>query len=109
MKELEPLVAEYRELEKVASALDGSRRSSGTSARRGRPRSSDASSGRRGRPKGSGARALQAMELIRARPGITIAELADAMSIQKPYLYRVLPTLEEQGKVKKDGKGWIPA
>ena len=37
---------------------------------------------RRGRPRGSGNRAKQALELVRARPGITISELADAMGIK---------------------------
>ena len=31
------------------------------------------------------------------------------MKIQPNYLYRVLPGLEQDGKVKKHGKGWFPA
>jgi hypothetical protein len=31
------------------------------------------------------------------------------MNIKANYLYRVLPTLESEGKVKKDGRGWKPA
>ena len=54
----------------------------------------------RGRPRGSGARAKQALELVRARPGITIAELADAMGIKANYLYRVLPTSPRTVKVQ---------
>ena len=46
---------------------------------------------------------------MRARPGITIPELADAMGIKANYLYRVLPALESGGKVKKRDKGWHPA
>jgi hypothetical protein len=30
------------------------------------------------------------------------------MGIQANYLYRVMPTLAEEGKVRKDGKGWHP-
>ena len=67
---------------------------------------SASSNGRRGRPKGSGTRALQALELVRARPGITIPELAEAMNIKQNYLYRVMPTLAEEGKVVKSGRGW---
>ena len=46
---------------------------------------------------------------MRARPGIKISEMADAMGIQANYLYRVMPTLEAEGKVVKRDKGWHPA
>ena len=46
---------------------------------------------------------------MNAQPGITIPELADAMGIQANYLYRVMPALQKDGKVKKRGKGWHPA
>ncbi|MDQ3742147.1 MAG: hypothetical protein M3389_14495, partial [Actinomycetota bacterium] len=60
------------------------------------------------RPKGSGNRAQQAMALVTETPGITIPEMAQRMGIQVNYLYRVLPDLEQQGKVRKDGRGWFP-
>ena len=66
-----------------------------------RRRSGGSGSGRRGRPRGSGTRAVQALELVKARPGITIPELAEAMGIKQNYLYRVMPTLAEEGKVTK--------
>jgi hypothetical protein len=117
-RELEPLVDEYRQLEEAAAALQGvdgngpsrSRRTVSTSrstSRRGRGGSSG--TGRRGRPRGSGKRAQQALDLVAGKPGITIPELAKAMSIQPNYLYRVLPGLEQDGKVKKKDKGWYPA
>ena len=31
------------------------------------------------------------------------------MGIQANYLYRVMPGLQKDGKVKKRGKGWHPA
>ena len=43
---------------------------------------------------------------MRDRPGITIPEMAQAMGIQQNYLYRVLPSLAEEGKVVKSGRGW---
>lgn len=61
-----------------------------------------------GRRKGSGTRAAQALSFVTGQPGITIPELAAKMGIKQNYLYRVLPTLEEEGKVKKDGRGWHP-
>jgi sugar-specific transcriptional regulator TrmB len=113
LKELRPLVDEYNRLEKAAAALAGvGGTSNGSTAtpRRRRGSASPARKGRgRGRPRGSGARSKQALELVRARPGITIAELADAMGIKANYLYRVLPSLASDGQVKRRGKGWHPA
>ena len=116
LKELKPLVEEYNRLEAAERALAGvnGTPARATSAPAGgrRARSSSASSGRgggsgrRGRPKGSGTRALQALELVRARPGITIPQLAEAMEIKQNYLYRVMPTLAEEGQVVKSGRGW---
>jgi DNA-binding IclR family transcriptional regulator len=63
----------------------------------------------RGRPRGTGKRAQQALELVRARPGITISELAESMGIHANYLYRVMPTLESEGQVVKRDRGWHPA
>jgi hypothetical protein len=31
------------------------------------------------------------------------------MSIEPNYLYRVLPRLVSEGKVQRDGQGWVPA
>jgi hypothetical protein len=115
-RELEPLVDEYRQLEEAAAALQGvdgngngrTRRTTTSSASRRRG-PSPSGTGRRGRPRGSGKRAQQALDLVGGQPGITIPELAKAMSIQPNYLYRVLPGLEQDGKVKKKNKGWYPA
>lgn len=107
MHELRPLVDEFHRLEKAAAALSGVGASEGPTRRR-RTRAS-AAGGRRGRPRGSGNRAKQALELVRARPGITIAELAEAMKIQPNYLYRVMPALESEGQVKKRDGGFHPA
>jgi hypothetical protein len=119
LKELRPLVDEAQRLEAALRALDGvngaaaapaaggSRRRAPSSGRT--PRSGGSSSnGRRGRPRGSGTRGKQALELVRSRPGITIPEMAEAMGIQQNYLYRVLPGLQKDGMVRKEGRGWHP-
>jgi hypothetical protein len=64
---------------------------------------------RAGRPKGSGTRATQALSLVQGQPGITTPELAAKMRIATNYLYRVLPGLEKEGKIRKDGPGWHAA
>ncbi|HEY5045851.1 MAG TPA: hypothetical protein VII53_08340 [Solirubrobacteraceae bacterium] len=63
---------------------------------------------RAGRRKGSGTRAGQALSLVQGQPGITIPELAAKMGIKQNYLYRVLPGLEQEGKLEKKGRGWHP-
>ena len=110
MKELKPLVEEYNQLEAAAAALNSvNGHGSATPARRGRPRGRPAGTGRRpGRRRGSGTRAAQALSLVQGQPGITIPELADKMGIKQNYLYRVLPTLEADKKVRKEGRGWVP-
>jgi hypothetical protein len=62
---------------------------------------------RAGRRKGGGARAGQALSFVQGQPGITIPELAVKMGINQNYLYRVLPGLEQEGKVRKEGRGWF--
>lgn len=111
LKEIKPLVEEYHRLEAAERALSGvgdsPKAPAGPRPRRSPPQ--EAKSGRRrggGRPKGSGTRGTQALELVRARPGITIPELAEAMEIGQNYLYRVMPDLAEQGLVIKSGRGW---
>src|SRR6185295_12662314 len=118
LKELRPLVDEYQRLEAAAAALQGvggatNSRSSAPAARRtGRRRSTGTGTGTgtgtRGRPRGSGTRSKQALELVRSRPGITIPEIAEAIGIQQNYLYRVLPALQKDGLVRKEGRGWHP-
>ena len=115
LKELRPLVDEFHRLEAAVAALAGVGvgvvRSAVKPARAAPPRKRATSrkppgSGKRGRPKGSGQRGKQALEIVRAKPGITIPEIADAMSIKQNYLYRVMPGLQQDGLVSKKGKGW---
>ena len=108
------MVDEYRHLEEAEQALAGvgtraHEPATTTAPRRARSaRAKGTGTARRGRPKGSGTRAIQALELVKARPGITIPELAEAMGIKQNYLYRVMPGLAEEGKVTKSGRGWHP-
>ncbi len=134
LSELRPLVDEFHRLEAAAAALEGvggngvapapAARVSATPApapakRRGpgRPRrtataapssTTTAAAPRRraGRRKGSGTRSAQALNFVKEQPGITIPELAARMGIKQNYLYRVLPSLEQEGKVAKQGRGW---
>jgi DNA-binding IclR family transcriptional regulator len=51
---------------------------------------------------------VQALNFVKEQPGISIPELAARMNIKQNYLYRVLPGLEQEGKVQKQGRGWHP-
>jgi hypothetical protein len=133
LKELKPLVEEFNRLEAAAIALAGALGSAASEAGAavvrhrgpGRPRRAAASAtkaprapkavkakvarkptGRRGRRKGSGTRAAQALSFVQSQPGVTIPELAGKMGINQNYLYRVLPGLQKEGKIRKEGRGW---
>jgi hypothetical protein len=120
LKELRPLVDEFHRLEAAAAALHGLPASAGNGSaataptrrtrrtRRAASSGAGAGTGRRGRPRGSGTRSKQALELVRTRPGITIPEIAQSIGIQQNYLYRVLPALQKDGLVRKEGRGWHP-
>lgn len=104
---LTELRAEVTKLEAARSALTGG------NARSAAPAPSPRRRGRGpGRPRGrrgGNTRAVQALELVSNQPGITIPQIAEAMSIEPNYLYRVLPRLVNEGKVRRDGQGWYPA
>jgi hypothetical protein len=106
LKELRPLVDEFHRLEAAERALSGMEAKPAGAGPARRRRSGGSPNGRRGRPRGSGTRAAQALELVKARPGITIPDLAEAMGIKQNYLYRVMPGLADEGKVVKSGRGW---
>jgi hypothetical protein len=114
LKDLKPLVEEYHRLEAAVAALAGvgatAVKSAGKPVRAAAPRKraarTSAGTGKRGRPKGSGQRGKQALEIVRAKPGITIPEIADAMGIKQNYLYRVMPGLQQDGLESKMGTGW---
>lgn len=113
LKELKPLVDEYHRLEAAESALANvsaapSSNGDGAPAKVTKPRAKRATGKPRGRPKGSGSRANEAVALVTENPGITIPEIADRMGIKQNYLYRVLPGLAKDGRVKKEGRGWHP-
>jgi hypothetical protein len=89
---------ELRQVEKAIAGLGGRRRGPG------RPRAS----GQRPRQRG-GTRADQAVKIIGDNPGIGVADLAKKMKLRAPnYLYRVLPDLEKEGRIRKQGRGYHP-
>jgi Winged helix-turn-helix DNA-binding len=128
LAELHPLVEEYHQLEQLAKRLgidvelpDRRRQQSRTRARRasGTRQATGARSARRKTsassrraPRGTKAvgahRRARVLELIEARPGIAVPDIARELAVDPPPLYRVVRKLQAEGRVKKDGKGlWL--
>jgi len=122
VKEIDARIREVRtELEKLEAAraaLVGGRRGPGRprgsttrttrTTRRTRRTTTTPRRARRTRGRRGGAtRANQALELVRKQPGITIPQIAKSMGIEPNYLYRVLPRLQQEGQIKRDGQGWV--
>lgn len=115
-KRLDEIEGERRRLERALAELNGDAR-----RKPGRPRKSTAKSAAvkpkrvtaksiaaskpRRRRKG-GTRADQAVDLIAKNPGISASDIAKAMKIKPNYLYRVLGDLEQEKRVKKDGRNY---
>ena len=106
------------ELKQEVTKLEAARAALVGSARRGPGRPPGSATKRRngarrpGRPRGrrgGNTRANQALELVNSQPGITIPHIAETLKIEPNYLYRVMPKLVEDGKIKRDGQGWHPA
>lgn len=97
LEELRPAVEEHGRLEAALAAIDGAGRA---------PANGTGAGGRRGRPRGTGTRAQEAIDAITKEPGLTAGEIAERMGINQNYLYRVLPSLEQDGKLEKRGRGW---
>jgi uncharacterized membrane protein len=125
LAELEPLVREYRELQRVAAeiGLTAAEPASPTSeeaaaapatpadedqpARRAAPRRRQA---RRGQSRVAAAaeRDARVLDAVAANPGATVAEIAEALGVDAVSLYRPVRDLASTGKVVKRGRGLFP-
>jgi DNA-binding MarR family transcriptional regulator len=92
LKELEPLVEEYRQLRQLARRLGVD--TSGATPRRvlAKP----------------GQRREQVLERVTAQPGVTIREIGRAMGVDPTSLYRPVRQLEAEGAIRKDGRHLHP-
>lgn len=131
LRELEPLMAEYRELEQVAERLGLSRSpgkaATGRSARSRAPvgaaeKTSAApagrTSGRRPTPRRRtrsrrgaatpGSRQQDVLRLVNERPGISVPELGRELGVDPTGLYQIVRRLEGRGAIRKDGRQLQP-
>jgi ribosomal protein S25 len=96
-----------RELDDERKHVEAALAGLGRSARRGPGRPRGTTTTRR-RSSGS-TRADQAVKIIKQNPGITVSELGKKMKLNAPnYLYRVLPDLQKEGRIKRKGRGYHP-
>jgi hypothetical protein len=111
MKELRPLVDEYRALEQVADRLGLSAVDTSADApqaaheRRRRRRSTPAGTGR---ARVNGGRRDQLLAMVKARPGITVREAGSELGVDPTSLYRIVHRLERDGALEKRGRELVP-
>lgn len=60
------------------------------------------------RRQAGGTRAIQVFRCVAEHPGITIAGLEKKTKISRTSLHRIVPGLELEGKVARQGTGWYP-
>jgi hypothetical protein len=97
-----------RELDEERKQVQAALAGLGARAKRGPGRPRGATRTRSRRRRGS-TRADQAVRLIKQNPGITVSDLGRKMKLNHPnYLYRVLPDLQKEGRIRRKGKGYHP-
>jgi hypothetical protein len=120
LAELEPLVAEYHELQQVAERLGikakatASAPAATTTRRATRRKSTGSGSGRRTSRRrrnaaSPGSRQADVLRLVTARPGITVPELGRELSVDPTGLYQIVRRLEGRGELRKVGPRLEPA
>src|SRR6059058_1004064 len=114
LEQLKPAHEEYLTLLEAKQALEGLKTPSSAPRRRGpgrppgsgrrrraatspapRPANGRRRARRGGRRRAGGTRADQALELIKANPGMGVPQIADRMGIRQNYLYRVTAALQK--------------
>ena len=122
LAELQPLVDEYEELQRLADRLGVTAAAPPTPAREAAkphraPRSRRTTPARRrgtggatsrSRPGGTQAtgreRRARVLELIGEQPGITVPDLSRTIGVEPPSVYRIVRRLQQEGAITKQGK-----
>jgi hypothetical protein len=125
LAELEPLVREYEELQRVAAEI-GLPASAPASSSRQQPGDAPAAAadtpqrparatprrqtrGPQRRVAAAAERDARVLEAVAANPGTTVAEIASVLGVDAVSLYRPVRDLASTGKVVKRGRGLYPA
>jgi len=126
LAELEPLVREYQELQRVAAEIgltppDPASTTSEEPAASPAATAGEAQRARRAAPRRRQARREESrvtaaaerdarvLDAVMANPGTTVAEIAEVLGVGAVSLYRPVRDLASAGKVVKRGRGLFPA
>jgi hypothetical protein len=113
LAELQPAVDEYRELMAIKQGLADAgsapeRAAAPAPSSPRRPRRTTTRRARSAEPRRA-TRADQAISIVGSKPGVTVNEIAADMGINQNYLYRLLPRMEREGTLRREGRGWALA
>jgi hypothetical protein len=126
LRELEPLVVEYNELQKVAAEMgidSGQRVSAATANKRAprekrprakrHPRQAKSTGRRASSPRAAGVSsdevAQRMLEAVRDKPGKSVADYAELLALAPATLYRPARELAAAGAIVKRGRQLYPA
>lgn len=137
LQELEPLVAEYEELRRVAERLEfdveaalkpaaaakakasakplasapkkRAPKKRAAKPRAARKRAADARAQPGGTRAAGAQRRQRVIEIVQLRPGVTVPEISQELGVEPPPVYRVVRKLLADGTVVKEGTGLHPA
>ncbi len=110
VRELQPAVAEYEQLQVAEAALAGltpgqagdGPTTATSPSRAPAPRRSPRRRRSTGPRAPRGANRAAVLRVLEERPGVSVAELASASGVQRTVLYTLLKTLEQRGEVAKE-------
>jgi len=112
LQELRPLIEEKERLEAVLAAL-----TNGSTATRSAPRAARATTPRpagrapyaagKGRRAPRGANREAILSVVRERPGVSAAEVAEITKIAKPTVHTTISQLKRKGILEPEGSGGV--
>ena len=113
LQELRPLIEEKERLEAVLAALTNGSAATAVSAPRPRatttrsatPRAPYASGSGRRAPRGANREAI--LTVVRERPGVSAAEVAEITRIAKPTVHTTISQLKRKGILEPEGSGGV--
>jgi len=113
LQELRPLIEEKEQLEAVLAALTNGSTAAAPAAPRVRATTTRSSAGRapyaagksRRAPRGANREAI--LTVVRERPGVSAAEVAEITKIAKPTVHTTISQLKRKGILEPEGSGGV--
>lgn len=113
LQELQPLLAEKDQLEAVLAALKGDSGNGSSTRTRSRSGAASAAATRAPYAAGSGRRAPRGanreaiLAVVRERPGVSAAEVAEVTKIAKPTVHTTISQLKRKGILEPQGANGV--